>query len=194
VNDVDAVLGQGGYLVDQDARFTFAPASAGSLGGFPAFAPGERFIVITKNGAPAWVPVTQQEYLDLRIAEERKSFADVKTSLAALPESPSKANALARAEGRVRGLEAELAALSDAARRAPALMPDDFPTTRASFLAEPGTLRTRAIVKPNPALFDARQLRTAVQLIVIGSVRYNSELFTKVQEQLDVAELAKMIE
>jgi hypothetical protein len=49
----------------------------------------------------------------------------------------------------------------------------------------PGAARTRAIVTPNPQLFDSKQPRTAAQMIVLGSIGYQPELFKAVQQQID---------
>jgi hypothetical protein len=194
LNDPDALLGQGGYRVDADAKFTFAPKDTGLVDGFPAYIDGEQFVVLMKDARPLFVPVTEQQFLDVRIAEERKSFADLDASLAAMSDGASKRDALSRGKARLTNLEAELAALPAERRAAPALDPDGTPTKRASFLAEPGAARTRAIVTPNPQLFESKQPRTAVQLIVLGSIRYQPELFRAVQQQIDKAALVKLLE
>jgi hypothetical protein len=59
---------------------------------------------------------------------------------------------------------------------------------------EPGAARTRAVVTPNPQLFDRKQRRTAVQLIVLGSIRYQPELFKTVQRQIDKMALVTLRE
>jgi len=194
LNDPDIVVGHGNYQVDRDARFTFAPIAVGTLDGYPVYGNDDRFVVIMKDPKLLFVPVTQQQYLELRISQERKSFADLTTSLKALPDGPSKQAALDKGESRVEALEAELAALSPAERAAPALDPEGGPTKRASHLAETSALNTRAIVMPNPKVFDPNRPRTAVQLVVLGSVRYQAELFKQVQAQIDKAALLKLID
>jgi hypothetical protein len=49
-------------------------------------------------------------------------------------------------------------------------------------------------VTPNPQFFDPKQPRTAVQLIVLGSIRYQPELFKTVQQQIDKTALVKLLE
>lgn len=193
INDPDVILGRDGYRVDTAAHYTFAPDPAGTIDNFPVYGVEDRFVVITPAGTPLFVPVTQQQYLDLRIAQAKSANAEIKTSLASLPDSADKRTALSRAEGRVSALESELASLPESARQSPALMTDGVPTSRASSLADAGTTRTRAIVKANPALFDARKPRTAVQLIILGSVRYNPELFKALQVQIDKQALAALL-
>ena len=193
INDPDLVLGNGGYLVDEDARFTFAPVSTGAVDGFPSYVAGENFVVITRDSRPLFVPVTQQQLLHLRIAQRRRSFDDMRSSLASLPDSPAKTTALERERQRLTALEAELASLIETQRSQPALDPDGTPTRRASGLAEPGTARTRAIVTVNPNLFDPKKPRSSVQLIVLGSSRYAPDLFASVQTQIDKAALLRLL-
>jgi hypothetical protein len=171
LNDPEVILGEGHYRVDQEAHFTFAPQAVGELDGYPVYSTDDRFVVITKGARPVFVPVTQQEFLDTRIAEAR-----------------------ATNDKRQPALEAELAGLSEAARVAPALDPDGERTSRPSYLAEPGARKSRAIVKPNPAIFDAKQPRTSIQLIVLGTIRYARALYGQVQSQIDKAALANLFD
>jgi hypothetical protein len=194
INDPEVLLGGGTYLVDQEARFTYAPSLIGELDGFPVYIAGEHFVVITKVARPIFVPVTQQHFLEVRIAQARAALASVQTSLAALPESPSKRTALANAEKRLTALEAELAAMPEAQRAAAALAPDGGRTTRPSFLAEPDATKTRAIVEPNRELFDPKQPRTSIQLIILGSIRSAPALYEKVQAEIDKTALRRLLD
>jgi hypothetical protein len=194
INDPDVVLGNGTYRVDEDARFTFAPEPAGTIDGLPVYSTSDRFIVISKDNRPLFVPVTQQQLLELRIVQRRRSLADLKTALANLPDTPAKAASLDAEQKRLTSLESELVRLSAADRMQPALDPDGARTTRASGLAEPGAPRTRAIVTVNPGLMDATRPRTDVQLIVIGSIRYEPALFGEVQRELDKEALLKLLD
>ena len=82
----------------------------------------------------------------------------------------------------------------DAQRRSPALDPDGAATKRPSMLAEVGARKTRAIVMPHPDLFDPKKPRTSVQLIVLGYIRYQPDLFRQVQAQIDKAALAALFD
>lgn len=194
VNDPDVVLGNGGYLVDEEARFTFAPVSAGTVDRFPAYVSGENFVVITRDGRPLFVPVTQRQFLDVRIAERRKSLDGTRASLASVGDSPAKTALLQSEEQRLHGVEAELAAMTDAQRAQPALDPDGAPTSRASGLADPGSAKSRAIVMVNPAMFDPKKPRAAAQLIVLGSIRYAPELYAQVQKEIDKSALLRLLQ
>jgi hypothetical protein len=194
INDADIVLGNNGYRVDQEARFTFAPQTGGMVDGFPVYGAEDHFVVMARDARPLYVPVTEQRYLELRIAQASKSLDDFKSALARMPESPSKSAAIDRQAGRLSALEAELAGLPEAQRTSPALDPDGSPTKRPSMLAEVGARKTRAIVMPNPDLFDPKKPRTSVQLIVLGSIRYRPDLFREVQPQIDKQALAALLD
>jgi hypothetical protein len=194
LNDVDIVLGNHGYHVDEEARFTFTPEPAGVLDGFPVYSAEDRFVVMTRDARPIYVPVTEQQYLELRIAQARKSLDEFKTSLAQMADSPAKSAAIQKFAGRLSALEGELASVPQAQRASPALDPDGAPTKRPSMLADVGERKTRAIVMPNPDLFDPKEPRTSVQLIVLGSIRYQPDLFRQVQAQIDKAALAALFD
>ena len=194
LNDPDIVLGNHGYHVDEKARFTFTPEPAGVLDGFPVYSADDHFVVMTRDARPIYAAVTEQQYLDLRIAQASKSLDEFKSSLAQMPDSPAKSAAVGKFVARLSGLEGELAAMPDAQRRSPALDPDGAPTKRPSMLAEVGARKTRAIVMPNPDLFDPKKPRTSVQVIVLGSIRYQPELFRQVQAQIDKAALAALLD
>ena len=194
VNDPDVVIGQGGFLVDEDARFTFAPAVVATVDGYPVYGDSDRFIVITGDGRPLFAPVTQQQFLDLRISQARGGLESMKESLASLPDGPEKRAAIGKQEARLTALVAERSSMTEAQLWAPALDPDGRPTRRASFLAEPGTGRTRAIVMVNPALFDPHKPRTSAQVIVLGSIRYEPALYGQVESQIDKAALARLLD
>jgi hypothetical protein len=194
INDADIVLGNHGYRVDQEAQFTFAPETTGELDGYPVYSAEDRFVVITPDARPIYVAVTEQRYLELRIAQERKSLEHFKKSLSQMPDSPAKSAAIDKQTAHLSALEAELAELPDAQRTSPALDPDGAPTKRPSMLAEIGARKTRAIVMPNPDLFDPGKPRASVQLIVLGSIRYRPDLFREVQPQIDKHALAALLD
>ena len=192
INDPDVVVGQGGYLVDEEAHFTFAPTETGTLGGFPVYGE-DRLVALTTKGRPLFVSVTQGEFLALRTSQAKAAFDSMRAALAELPDSADKRNALSKAEGRFTAFESERAGLSDAQRASPALYSDGAPTSRPSFLADAGSTRARAIVKVNPALFQPGAPRTSVQVIVLGTVRYLPALYSQVQTQIDIPSLAALL-
>lgn len=252
VNDPEAILGQGSYSVDAEARFTIEPRTLGQVNGFPVF--DGHFVVVSSRREPVFVPVSQQRYLTRLIEKARKELTETSARLNETPEDPavkqreiaSRQSALKAArdeqekrwavmqskwpdrvaaerakfdekekkalaeieelktssprqryllpfEARLKGLEAELAALSPAEKTAPAYFPRNPNKDRASGLAAPGADGTR-IVTINPALFDATKPKSAIQLIVLGTTQYEPTLYDQVQQQIDYTALANLIE
>jgi hypothetical protein len=253
INDPEAILGQGSYNVDAEARFTAEPRSVGQLGGYPVYA--GQFVVMSRQELPLFTPVSQERYLARLIEKSRKDLDKVKATLKGTPDNPAAnrqeiesrqaAWKAARAEQeqrwsvmmakwpdrvaaerakfdakekkgldeieelktstpsqrylkpfeeRLKALEAELAGLSPEERAATATLPPGTDKTRASGLAAPGSAGGTRIVTINPALFDPKKPRSAIQLIILGTTQYEPKLFDQVQQQLDKTALAGMIE
>jgi hypothetical protein len=87
VNDPEAILGQGSYNLDPEARFTAEPRSTGQLDGFPVFE--GQFVVIGKRGQPVFTPVSQERYLSRLIEKSHKELNEMKANFRGVPENPS---------------------------------------------------------------------------------------------------------
>lgn len=87
INDPEAILGQGSYTVDREARFTAEPRSTGQLDGYPVFA--GQFVVMSKNNLPVFTPVSQERYLGRLIEQSRKRLDEVKASFKGVQEDPA---------------------------------------------------------------------------------------------------------
>ncbi|MFL5343965.1 MAG: hypothetical protein ACJ8AT_04195 [Hyalangium sp.] len=255
INDPEAILGQGAFNVDREARFVAEPPSSGQMSGFPVFT--AQFVVMSKRGQPVFTPISQERFLTRLIEKSRKELDDINARFKGVKEDPavtkreieSRQAALksARAEQeqrwttmqpkwpdrvaaerakfdakekkaleeieelktssprqrflkpvetRQKALEAELAGLSPAERAAPAYIPHGGSANkdRASGLAPPGATDGTRIVTINPALFDPKKPKSAIQLIILGTTMYSPRLFDEVQNQLDKTALMKLIE
>jgi hypothetical protein len=131
INDPEAILGQNGFNVDPDARFTAEPKITGELDGFPVY--NKEFVVIGRRGQPVFVPVSQQRYLEHVIAKTRSDLADVQHRFQDVPEDP-RAN-----QREVDGLTAALKAQRAENEQRWALMgkwPDRVAAEREKFAAK----------------------------------------------------------
>lgn len=207
---------------DIENQLFVEPAITGRVAGYPVFE--HRYLVVTKNPRPIYIPLSQGEYISGFIARERTLLGDTRSTIAkgsALEQwlanrkaategfmqgnaivartDPAKARqqreefergmdeterslraqdganrgaltgAAADASSRIQALDAELAGLSPSERAAPAYLPTGRnSTTRASGLsARPDGANTQMLIRPNPAFFDRKLPRTAIQVITI---------------------------
>lgn len=253
INDPEAILGQGAFRMDPEARFSAEPPSSGQPKGFPIFA--GQFVVMSKRNQPVFLPVSQERYLKRLVeraraelnamnarfkdvpedpaatkrevearqavlntirAQQEKRWADMqstspdrvaaeraqfdvaeKKALEEIEEfknSTPRQRYLKHDEDKLKALEAELAGLSPAQRSATAYIPRTSNRDRASGLAPQGVTDGTRIVTINPALFDPKKPKSAIQLIILGTTMYNPRLFDQVQQQLDKTALMKLIE
>lgn len=141
--------------------------------------------------------VMQPKWPD-RVAAERAKFDEKeKKALAEVEDiktSSPRQRFLKPFETRLKALEAELAGLSSAEKAAPAYLPRNPNKDRASGLAAPGSTDGTRIVTINPALFDPKKPKSAIQLIVLGTTQYEPKLYEQVQQQLDKTALMNLIE
>jgi hypothetical protein len=141
---------------------------------------------------------TMQSKWPDRVAMERENF-DKKEKLALeeieeIKTTTPRQRYLRPYETKLKAFEAELAGLSPADRAAPAYLPRTQNMDRPSGLAPPGATDGTRIVTINPALFDPKKPKSAIQLIVLGTSMYNPRLFDQVVQQLDKKALMNLIE
>jgi hypothetical protein len=133
-----------------------------------------------------------------RVAAERTKFdAKEKKALEEIEDlktSSPRQRYLKPFETKQKALEAELAALTPAERAAPAYLPRGTNKDRASGLAAQGSTDGTRIVTINPALFDPKKPKSEIQLIILGTTKYEPKVFDQVQQQLDKTALLNLIE
>jgi hypothetical protein len=152
VNDPSALF----FYPDEDASGQHAlPVAAATRDGFMVLRFSTRdHIVLTKPGKQPWRHVTKAEVLERRIAEARADAAKF----------PNPADAPILYEN-VRKLEAELAALSPAQRAERACRSGEFKYGTFTPCTVAGA---DYVVAYDPAYFDPRLPKTAIQLVVIS--------------------------
>lgn len=133
-----------------------------------------------------------------RVAHERERFdAREKDRLAeveSLRTTTPRQRFTAKFRERLQSYENELAQLSSEQRAADAYLPGNSGHMQPSGLAAPGATDGARIVTLNPNLFDAAKPRTAIQNIMLGTPRYQPQLYRQVQRQVDKQALLGVID
>lgn len=152
VNDPDQGLDTFGASGFPTKAF-YQPHQVGELAGYPVYRMdnGDEVIVLSRTKVPPWVPVTREEYVKAGLASWQKSAAESELD----PISPQVAR---NHQAALAGMSAE--ELTMQALYYPA---DPFQPT----LAPVGSDEGRPLVRSNPAWFDPKLPRSAVQLLTI---------------------------
>lgn len=170
------------------------PVRTGELQGHPVYEHSR--VVITASSRPVFRPLSRERLLRHELDDHRRSLERVHTRPGPLR---------TQAEGCVAELESRLAALTPAEREAPGWLsltpPPGVRGPRCSLLVDEGAMHARRIVEENPDFYDAALPRTAIQLVVVRTLRPlrgqrdNRYLrhHAAIREGLDYAALAAII-
>lgn len=138
-----------------------------SLKGFPVL--GNSALVITPPGhAPAFVPLTLERALQLWLPAQAQALREQETVLLQYP-APQRDDFRRRVLEPMQALLARgraLQAQGGDALKKPAYLRVDMATAGHEIVAQPGP-DTSALMAPNPAYFDPRLPRSALQLMVV---------------------------
>lgn len=170
------------------------PVRTGEVQGHPFYERSR--VVITASSRPIYRPVSRERLLRHELEDHRRNLGKLYTRPGPLR---------TQAEGCVAELEARLAALTPAEREAPGWLsltpPPGARGPRCSLMVDEGATHARRIVEENPDFYDPALPRTAIQVIVVRTLRPlrgqrdNRYLrhHAAIREGLDYAALAGLI-
>jgi len=183
VNDLGPLMGsETGPSDDQGAFIENPPAPVDTLHGYPVYEEGngERWVMIRRNDAPFFAPVTAERSVRAAIAATEKELSDVRDRRARIPAGvPATViatldDAVAEMARKLKNDQDKLAAMSATDRAAPAA----------------------GVLYFNPALMTPGLPRTAPQLLAVNvSVRGDAwpDLKARLNAEIDWAALEKFV-
>lgn len=132
----------------------YEPKQTGTLAGFPVYQlqNGNEVIVLNKSGVPPWIPLTREEYIKAYLANWQKQAADAPAIDTITPVIVS-------------NHQATLAAMSADEKKMQARQYGWDPMEPT--LAPVGSDEGQPLVRTNPAWFDPKLPRAAVQMITL---------------------------